>query len=534
MSQRRWIKGPICGVDNCRSRLYTSNAGQKLCQYGHIKEGDIEINDDMDDNYVPTRTLNFQISEDGTVVNLQQSQQNNSDKGKREFGQKGRLLYYQCLQIYLKKQIPCIIDQLFPIPKETKLDLEKKLNQICKLYWVKLLKYTHNNLKSYKTDVHLIVPLDIIALIYLAFIKLNYYNVYISDFAFLIKYNKIPYSRTRHLFPKHLMKRFPQEYFNRLEPARLPEQDIFVNKILKLAPIILDSNSLTQSLNYYYPFIFRILSTSLLLPNAPELMVMIHRFCHQELKDQVLTINYDADLTRADRFVQFPEVKLAGIIVFVIKLHFVFGGALSLSYKIDYNKWLSTVEKYDLQNEIPLIESSTSSDLLSYSDTKITEYCKWVYNSMVPYAHKEADDPANQNDLAEEDHADIPLLEKRLYQIFNFDQSSFSLQEDEVTSSQTPLSNIDFISRIALLSSTSKLNRSIKAEDSQTIESFLIKKLADYINVSPTSIKKSYLIIESIIANSLSENANFKIINSSTKLSQRPRSASPSSEPFSA
>ncbi|VVT50145.1 uncharacterized protein SAPINGB_P002623 [Magnusiomyces paraingens] len=42
----RWSVGPVCGVDNCRSRHWRIIDGQHVCRNGHVREGDIEMAED--------------------------------------------------------------------------------------------------------------------------------------------------------------------------------------------------------------------------------------------------------------------------------------------------------------------------------------------------------------------------------------------------------------------------------------------------------------------------------------------------------
>lgn len=75
-----FIRGPICGTDNCPSRLWRIIDGRRTCQYGHVMEGDVEFNDDEDDLNglgagVITRRLNLTTNATGS---FQSSQLTNS------------------------------------------------------------------------------------------------------------------------------------------------------------------------------------------------------------------------------------------------------------------------------------------------------------------------------------------------------------------------------------------------------------------------------------------------------------------------
>ncbi|ANB11153.1 Rrn7p [Sugiyamaella lignohabitans] len=96
-----WVRGPVCGVDNCRSRLWRSVDGRKVCQYGHVKEG-IEVGDDDDD------FLAF-----GRVISRPSSRRNSSAQEKEHalIGAAAQALYFQCLQVVLRQQVKWLIEE---------------------------------------------------------------------------------------------------------------------------------------------------------------------------------------------------------------------------------------------------------------------------------------------------------------------------------------------------------------------------------------------------------------------------------------
>ena len=62
-----YIRGPVCGVSNCPSRLWRIIDGRRTCQYGHVMEGDVEFNNEEDEVNagVVTRRLNLTTSATG-------------------------------------------------------------------------------------------------------------------------------------------------------------------------------------------------------------------------------------------------------------------------------------------------------------------------------------------------------------------------------------------------------------------------------------------------------------------------------------
>lgn len=112
MSQHAWFKGPRCGVDNCRTRLWRSIDGRQVCRYGHVKEGDLEIGEDEDDFFssqgrrlvIPSQDLSQRAAtDDGTPKVL--------------FGSEGTALFMQCFQYLLRRQLAWLIGDA-GMPKE--------------------------------------------------------------------------------------------------------------------------------------------------------------------------------------------------------------------------------------------------------------------------------------------------------------------------------------------------------------------------------------------------------------------------------
>lgn len=83
-----YIRGPVCGVDNCPSRLWRVINGRRTCQYGHVMEGDVEFNDDDDNVNVMstmTRRMNLTTNAVGSFQsNLSMSQLQESQTSKHQ------------------------------------------------------------------------------------------------------------------------------------------------------------------------------------------------------------------------------------------------------------------------------------------------------------------------------------------------------------------------------------------------------------------------------------------------------------------
>ncbi|EUC41151.1 hypothetical protein COCMIDRAFT_106921 [Bipolaris oryzae ATCC 44560] len=90
------IKGPVCGIDNCRSRRYEEGEDAHLyCQNGHQQAGVVHGEDD-DDYRTASRTVTRkkrEVEEDDRTINK-------IAKGTQAFD-----LYLKCLQLILRHQI---------------------------------------------------------------------------------------------------------------------------------------------------------------------------------------------------------------------------------------------------------------------------------------------------------------------------------------------------------------------------------------------------------------------------------------------
>ncbi|KAK9433656.1 hypothetical protein V1505DRAFT_122312 [Lipomyces doorenjongii] len=114
-----WRWGPVCGIDNCRSRLWHTVDGLQYCQYGHQNEGAVELAEDDDD---------FQFTQGRTVRIKSGSGQNTSAKESRiYYGRKGYTLFLKCYQIHLRNQVAWLVKNK---------NAPQKLEAVVKALWI--------------------------------------------------------------------------------------------------------------------------------------------------------------------------------------------------------------------------------------------------------------------------------------------------------------------------------------------------------------------------------------------------------------
>lgn len=490
-----------------------------MCQYGHVMEGNIETNDESEDNFTVTRRLNIQISESGKVIGLQSQQLSALQlKGKRVYGQSARTIYLHCLQILLKKQIKIFVNNLMPDNPI----LEQKLLDLCKLYWLRHLQIESD-------DGKIPINIDLVCLIYLAMIKLNDFPVYTPEILEFLKHNKIPYTKCIHLIPKKLLDKLPAGYFHCLEPSRLPSNEELYDRILINFQKVSHNEISSISINFYYPFIFTVLTDVLLIPNAPDMFLMINEL-FQHLKITHLYINNDTKISLLKRLVDFPEIRIVSIIMFCIKLYFIFD--LTSVPKISYSRWLSALEKYEMKTEIPFLRLDSATELIHASDSKVNQYCQWLYDNLIPKKNKSIDTNVSsdmeRSDL-DEDHGELSVMEKRLFQIFSIDSFTDSGSSPESEDASSGSQFLDYMTKIAASSHKKPAMRHLRLSDILYIETELFERFSNYLNVSTNVLEKGLTSFEAEIKSSTTtsplERANAK--RSVDSPTPQPRSLSP-------
>lgn len=131
---QRWTKGPVCGVGNCPSRHWRTVAGQRVCRFGHVREGEVEIGDD--DDYVGRAVTSTQLT--GRVSQVASSQallgaegESGADSGKPKelFGIERDVYRAKVFQRLLCNQIKWLINT-----KNAPRDLEQRAKYLWTIY----------------------------------------------------------------------------------------------------------------------------------------------------------------------------------------------------------------------------------------------------------------------------------------------------------------------------------------------------------------------------------------------------------------
>ncbi|EGV66409.1 Pol I core factor CF [Yamadazyma tenuis] len=471
MSQS-WIRGPVCGIQNCPSRLYTSSDGHKICQYGHVLEGDIEINDD-DGEFTQTRRLQMKVNEVGNLVHTSQVDHGHKRESKRFTGDHAKEVCLKCLQIILKAQVAAIVKEMY----HNDVIFRSELTTVVKLNWTKLLE-SYIRRDSFNTDdgdvprfhikprTRLPGVLDLVFVVYYSILQLNCYPIYLSDLIKLVASNKVPALRTHHILPKQYVARLGSEYHATLHLQYLTEHLLY--SAHKTVYKRLAIKNLSRSINYYYPFILKIYFEELLLPNAMELFVMVDAL--------MAKLRTKFTFPRIQKHM-VPDVLVVCLMIIVVKIHFAY-----LNNKMDHQEWINNVASVNTDNnKLDFVNKSNKEsvfNLAEWSDSKISTYCSYL-NDIYLKSNVQTNERSHQN----------AIMMDRLFQIFSTDESEFP--------SSAPSEDTDLNT---CLKSYAKADlQRITPKEIHVIEDFLFVKFAGMFHMSIDKFYKHYDYAEQLV-----------------------------------
>lgn len=383
-----WLRGPVCGVDNCRSRLYRLSAGRKFCQFGHIMEGNFEFDDDDGDQYTQTRRLNIQLTDTGFGSNASRTAEQVASAAavKRLYGRQGKIHTLKCLQYVLKQVTPQVAELLYPqLPEQEMEKLKQELVVATKLLWMRCVSHSLQGRSLRLADVYSVV--------FLALRLINTYPVYADAMIAILKQNKVPYISASHLLPEHMLRLLSPATVGQLINSAMPVDDAFYNHVGKIA-IMIDAQLWHLPVEYFYPNAFSVFCDLDL--DAPSLLVVLHRIASRTPMAELRAV------LKGLGPLGFPDGRYIGLIYLVVKLYFV-----GLPTVVDLEKWLpwlktqgSALPCFSDRHHHMDIES-----ILKLSDQQTEEYCDWVYGNLLGEKHKSDSDKASP-------------MEARLYKIF--------------------------------------------------------------------------------------------------------------------
>ncbi|CAM9011169.1 unnamed protein product [Wickerhamomyces anomalus] len=519
-----WIRGPRCGVDNCRSKFYRSVDGRRICQFGHVNEGHIEFNDDDDDNFIVTRRLNIPTVTTGLSQASQITPGLQKDEAKRKlYGAAGRELYYKCFQCVLKSQIKSLINDH---------GLPEILEVVVKRYYVQYISMLndidtveksngkldddddeeeeeHGEYRdsegfttqdtSFTNDTSnedhefgftkLPTHIDSLALCYLGCRYLNL-PIFINDFVQWTTTNRIPYMRASFNVPKVLRDKLSMGKVRSFEPKRPPLKGDLCFAISKVATS-LNLNHLELN---YEPLLFKAIKELIL---SPQIYFATKKFL--KLKLIKLDIKPFKGTKTAQSYInEFPEIKLISIIISITKLYFINGSVNENQPTYDWKKWKELLGNLDLDQDDDnknfhnvltqlLLSKNSSLEVIDWDEEKTNKYLDW-------FTHKIVNTQATEEG---------PAAMKRLFDIFKLpeddsqEENLQQQQEQQPQSSEFAGKDVKSIeSAYTQLIESGSNKEKLSDEEVMELEKFMIENLISNFGVTTSQLTHAVRHVE--------------------------------------
>ncbi|ODV89713.1 hypothetical protein CANCADRAFT_142698 [Tortispora caseinolytica NRRL Y-17796] len=128
-----WSKGPVCGVQNCKSTKYVVNDGIYYCSRGHQRAGAVETVMEYDDVLTTARSVRFREARSRIRKTYPRVYQ----------GHRGLALYVQALQTILHAQVNWLIDNR---------NMPAIIDPLAQRLFAAYMRYCNFHTMSLKTD----------------------------------------------------------------------------------------------------------------------------------------------------------------------------------------------------------------------------------------------------------------------------------------------------------------------------------------------------------------------------------------------
>lgn len=495
MAPQAWFIGPVCGVDNCRSRRYVTRDGLTICQLGHVADGNIELNNEEEDMGGPiTRRLNVvNVDSHGAYMSQSktQSQGLSTLKNHKLHGKDAFDLYLKCLQLLLKAEYEIFIELFFG-------EECPDLLLIVKTNWIKILEKAfadydkkHTSTQNSNRAAKMPSLLDIIALLYLSTLQLRYKPVYLSDIIPKLQNNTIPFVRTLHLLPDKYLVQLLTVYQILLQPPKVLIPGALDNSIRSMANILYQ-NDIKIHINYYYPYIFTTLKHQLKFPNLIDLFNFTVEFCDllEYTPTLILNKSNSKDIVGSQ---EFPEIKIASILVFVIKTSFIF--KISDSKRVNPILWLKYFDKFEKANNPNFYTKVTDKDILNWSDDQTQEYFDWIHNEIAP----------KKNITTNGFDDKLSTMEKQLFKIFDYDTVLDPIDRKNMISPAPEIETFNEDDALTNMVDPKNHVGKVKITPSviKQVESKVIEKMSEVLGIESALLLASYKSTEKDIRDKL-------------------------------
>lgn len=313
MSTSGFRRGPVCGVDNCTSRLWRTINGRMVCQFGHVNEYALEFNDEEENmeslaSGRMTRRLNNVVGLSQTTARhrIAQKMMDNANTGFL-YGSELNVLMLRSMQIILSKQARAVID-IYGLDSDLYISFVK-------LYWSRLLAESYKDQTSagFKFAINIAVLLEIC---YIALCKVTT-PVYLTDFLNAVNLELIPCNKAIDCLPASIFRRIPPTSHTKFKFNLNFRASFFkyryVNRFVK------HRSELSQIKLNYQPLLVRL---------------VLNMYLPLELIQLVSEIISRASVSmKFDQEELHPELKLIGILIVAVRIFFQHSPNM-------YGKWL--------------------------------------------------------------------------------------------------------------------------------------------------------------------------------------------------
>ncbi|GAV52469.1 hypothetical protein ZYGR_0AG04600 [Zygosaccharomyces rouxii] len=428
-----YIRGPICGVGNCPSRLWRIIDGRRTCQFGHVMEGDVEFNDEDEDATnagVVTRRLNLTTSATGNFQSsFNSSQLQNSqieEGGKKIFGPEARLLFIKSLQFTLKRQSRWLIKEQ-ALPQE--------FDKVIKIIWIKLLKSLENDNNDNEFDEqgegqtfdsneeqgqfnelmrkrkdknrYRLSLVTTLAIIYMSSVQLGI-PIYTCDLIKWAMSGRLPYFKSNEKLPESWRIQLPNYYLGVLEGGKGPQEGQLFTHVAQLCAKTDFTKEFNLRVNY------ECLTFKLMLSNVlrPEFFLFAIQLIKTTSEKQDFELNTD---TRPQSWI---DLQILAYFLLTVRWVLMYDAE---SYQV---RWIHALIQRQKRQEVSI--DTIDQNILKLSQRSTQQGFDWTDEDMVRYLSwaEEAFLPLQRND--ERLKIDQRIAKRKLHKLFPLESETFN------------------------------------------------------------------------------------------------------------
>ncbi|GCF01681.1 pol I core factor CF [Zygosaccharomyces mellis] len=428
-----YIRGPICGVGNCPSRLWRIIDGRRTCQFGHVMEGDVEFNDEDEDATnagVVTRRLNLTTNATGNFqssFNTSQLQSSQIEEGgKKIFGPEARILFIKSLQFTLKRQSRWLVEE-YNLPQE--------FDKVIKIIWIKILKSfesdDNNNefdeqeegqtFDSNEGEEHFqelskkrrekcryrLSLVTTLAILYMSSVQLGI-PIYTCDLIKWAMSGRLPYFKSNEKLPESWRVQLPNYYLGILEGGKGPlEGQLFMH----IAQLCTKTN-FTKDFNIrvnYECLIFKLVLSNVL---PPEFFLFTIQLLRNTSEKQDFELNTDIKPQ------SWIDLKILAYFLLTVRWVLLYD---TESYQV---RWIHALIQRQKRQEVSTdtvnqnilkISRGSTQQIFDWSDEDIAQYLSWAEEAFLPL---------QRND--ERLKIDQRIAKRKLHKLFPLESETFN------------------------------------------------------------------------------------------------------------